>query len=276
MWGAAKAVAAVLAAVASLAAGGGALPATLPSGRNQLVADLDRAQQIIDSPNSSSADLRAAGRFEQLASALIDAQPRHVQRALLDRLSVGAAATIRADLAAAGALSHLDTPHRSLPPWRILEPPAPTTLLGYFRAAQARFGVRWQYLAAIELIETRFGRVAGLSSAGAEGPMQFMPATWAAYGSGDVHNPRDAIFGAARYLVANGAPRDMADAIYHYNPSSDYVAAVERYAARMLADPRAYYGYYFWRVIYDKLGGPVILPVGFPRARPLALGPLLG
>ena len=55
--------------------------------------------------------------------------------------------------------------------------------------------------------------------------MQFMPATWAAYGlGGDIADPRDAILGAANYLHANGAPGDETRALYRYNPSSHYVA----------------------------------------------------
>ena len=130
----------------------------------------------------------------------------------------------------------------------------------------------WEDLAAIEFVETKFGRIAGLSTAGAEGPMQFLPATWARYGRGDVHNARDAIFGAARYLVANGAPADMPGALYHYNPSADYVAAVTDYATRMRSDVRAFYGYYWWQVIYAERGRSVILPVGYPRVRPVPLG----
>jgi hypothetical protein len=126
-----------------------------------------------------------------------------------------------------------------------------------------------EYLAGIEFVETRFGRVNGLSTAGAEGPMQFLAATWARYGTGDVHDPRAAIFGAARYLVANGAPADMPGALYHYNTSADYVRAITDYADRMRADPRAYYGYYSWQVIYAGRGRPVVLPVGYPKVRPV-------
>jgi hypothetical protein len=252
------------------------LPAQLPSDRRQLVADLDLAQQLIDDPSSPSAALESAGRFEQLATAGLLAQPRRVQRMVLGALSAAAGASIRTDLAADTALRALSIPHRSLPPWKIVAPPPAATSLRYFRHAQSRFGVRWEYLAAIEFIETKFGRVVGLSSAGAEGPMQFLAATWATYGNGDVHNPRDAIFGAARYLVASGAPGDISAALYHYNPSGGYVAAVEDYAARMRADPRAYYGYYYWQVTYSSRGRPLILPVGYPRARPVSLGSLLG
>jgi membrane-bound lytic murein transglycosylase B len=153
----------------------------------------------------------------------------------------------------------------------VVAPPAPGTLLGYYRAAQRRFGVRWQYLAAIEFIETKFGSVQGTSSAGAQGPMQFLPSTWAIYGRGDIHNQRDAILGAARYLVASGAPGDMAAALYHYNNSLDYVHAVQDYAARMTADPRAYHGYYYWHVLFRSIRGTVILPIGYPRARAVPL-----
>jgi membrane-bound lytic murein transglycosylase B len=250
----------------------GSLPSKPPRDPRQLAAALSQAEHVIDDPASPAAELQGAGRFQQLATFELAAAPVRRQRTVLAGLRGSVAASLRADLLAAAALSRLNQPRRSLPPWKIIAPPPPATLLGYFKAAQSRSGVPWQYLAAIEKIESDFGRVVGLSTAGAEGPMQFMPSTWAEYGRGDVHNPRDAIFAAARYLVANGAPRDMPDAIYHYNPSPDYVAAVRAYAGRMSADPRAFYGYYYWQVIYAHVGGPMILPVGFPKARPIRLG----
>ena len=83
------------------------------------------------------------------------------------------------------------------------------------------------------------------SVAGAQGPMQFMPATWRSYGrGGDVHDPHDAILGAARFLAAAGARHDEAAALYRYNPSSLYVTAVSRYARVMRRDPLAFYGLY--------------------------------
>lgn len=252
------------------------LPSQLPADRGQLVAELDHVQQIIDTSSSSAAQLESAGRFEQLATAALASKPKRYQRATVAMLSSAAARALGTDLAAAGALHALVAPRPALPPWRIASPPAAPTLLGYFRQAGNRFEVPWRYLAAIEFIETKFGRVVGLSTAGAEGPMQFMPSTWAVYGRGDIHSPRDAVLGAARYLASNGAPADMAGALYHYNPSIEYVNAVEDYAAAIRADPRAYYGYYYWQVIYAKRGGAVILPVGFPQARPVRLASLLG
>jgi membrane-bound lytic murein transglycosylase B len=265
---------AIITAVASAigATQAGVLPSTPPVDRVQFQADLNLAQKIIDDPRSPSASVAGAGQFEQLATAALAGRPPRAQRAVLAGLDGQAAATMRRNVAAAVALARLVMPRKSLPPWRILAPPAPETLLGYFKAAQARFRVPWEYLAAIEFVETRFGRVRGLSTAGAEGPMQFLPATWARYGSGDVNDPRSAIFGAARYLVASGAASDMAGALYHYNPSLDYVRAISDYAERMRTDARVYYGYYSWQVLYGRRGRTLILPVGYPKVRPVPVG----
>jgi membrane-bound lytic murein transglycosylase B len=270
------AAAAVVGILVAVAAGLGAsppaaLPTTVPADRPSLQADLDLAQQIIDDPASPAAAVAGAGRFEQLATAALAGRPRGAQRAVINGLAPAAATAIRADLDASTALSRLDVRHKRLPPWRIEPPPAPDTLLGYFKAAEASSGVPWQYLAAIEFVETRFGRVHGLSTAGAEGPMQFLPTTWARYGRGDVRDPRDAIFGAARYLTANGAPHDMAGALLHYNPSRDYVRAVTDYAASMRADQRAYYGYYAWQVLYVRRGRLLLLPEGYPKLPAVAV-----
>lgn len=248
-----------------------ALPDAPPTDPAQLATDLNQAQGVIDDPASSSTDLSGAGFFEQLATLTLVRERVAERGATLAGLDPPAAAAMGTDLAAAAALSRLVTPRRSLPRWKIVQPPPPATLLGYFKAAQARFGVAWQYLAAIEFIETKFGRVVGLSTAGAEGPMQFLPGTWARYGSGNVHDQRAAIFGAARFLVAAGARADIAGALYHYNPSADYVSAVLDYAARMRADARAYLGYYSWQVIYALRKQLVLLPVGFPAVRPTPL-----
>ncbi len=247
----------------------------LPAASGELAARINLAQTIIDDRFSPSAELARADLTEQLATLALERQPTAARDATLSGLQTGAGATIRANLQAGAALSGLGRPQRNLPRWRIVQPPPPAMLLGYFEAAQARFGVPWEYLAAIELVETAFGRVSGQSTAGAAGPMQFLPATWARYGSGSISNQRDAILGTARFLRAEGAPANMPGALYRYNDSSDYVQAVEDYADRMRSDVRAYYGYYYWQVVYDHGGQPVILPVGYPKARPqpIALSP---
>ena len=122
-------------------------------------------------------------------------------------------------------------------------------LLSFYRAAQRRFGVRWNVLAAVNLVETDFNRIRSSSSAGAQGPMQFMASTWRVYGlGGNVHDPHDAILGAANYLHRSGAPSSYHQALYHYNPSPLYVDAVLRYARQIAGGPRAFLRFYPWQV----------------------------
>src|SRR6266550_894429 len=105
-----------------------------------------------------------------------------------------------------------------------------------------------------------------LSSAGAQGPMQFIPATWTQYGDGgDINDDHDAIMGAARYLKAAGAPDNMQKALFAYNHSQAYVNALLDYANVMKADPSAYRGYHGWQVYYPTLDGPILMPVGWTK-----------
>jgi hypothetical protein len=163
------------------------------------------------------------------------------------------AATVRARL----ALLRLGrAPPRPLGAYRSGPPLAADVLLRYYRQAQHRFRVGWHVLAAVNFVESGFGRIRSASWAGALGPMQFLPATWRAYGlGGDVHEPRDAILGAANYLRASGAPRDYRRALYAYNHSQSYVDAVLRYAERMKHDRRAFYSYYSWQVFVRTPSG---------------------
>jgi hypothetical protein len=106
----------------------------------------------------------------------------------------------------------------------------------YQQSATTCPGLSWTVLAAIGQIESSHGRNVGPSSAGAMGPMQFMPATWRSYGvdgdgdgKADIMNPFDAVPTAARYLCANGAGRggsSLSNAIWHYNHSQSYVNGV--------------------------------------------------
>lgn len=154
--------------------------------------------------------------------------------------------TVALDVRAAADLRRLAGPPTGKPVHLHLVPPLPAgTLLADYRRAQARFHIRWQLLAAVNLIESAFGRVVNRSSAGAQGPMQFMPATWHAYGlGGNVHSPRDAILGAANYLHRSGAPGDERRALFAYNHSSLYVDAVLAYARVMTLDPLGFAAYY--------------------------------
>jgi soluble lytic murein transglycosylase-like protein len=231
-----------------------------------LAARIDAAQAVVDRPSASAARLQGAARSQQLAfGELVD--HRSTRRAVLERLSPAARSAAVAELRAADALATIVPAERRLPRWRIVQPPPPRVLLGYFRTAGADFRIPWTYLAAIELVETRMGRIHGLSPAGAQGPMQFMPATWREYGRGGIDNQRDAITAAARFLAANGGHRRIAEALFHYNPSNSYVIAVESYAREMREDDRAFYGYYFWQVLYRTVNGTFLLPVGYPGVR---------
>ncbi len=258
-------------------------PADLPRGASSrlvvarravavLAAQLSRAQATIDAPDSSGAAVTHAGELEQVAVLRLAHAPPARRRAVLAALPRPVASEIGADLRAASDLRTITAPLRHLPPWRIINPPPPMTLRDLFVAASRRYKVSWQTLAAIEFVETRFGRVLGPSPAGAQGPMQFEPATWAEYGHGSIDNPQAAIPAAARFLHANGATRDLPDALRHYNDSVAYVQAVQTYTAVMRRDPRAFLGLYAWQVLVaGPHGRALILPVGFPRVRPRSL-----
>ncbi len=109
----------------------------------------------------------------------------------------------------------------------------PPFLLPIYQAAGAAYGIPWQVLAAINEVETDYGRDLNVSSAGAEGWMQFLPSEWSQYGvdvnnSGyeDPYNPADAIFAAARYLKDAGGDSDIRAAVLSYNHSQAYVESV--------------------------------------------------
>jgi membrane-bound lytic murein transglycosylase B len=155
----------------------------------------------------------------------------------------------RDDVAARVDLLRLSAPYPPRKRVVVAKPPPPAQLRAWYAEAQRRFGVPWNVLAAVHFVESAFGKLRNDSVAGAQGPMQFMPATWRAYGlGGDVHDPHDAILGAANYLAANGAAHDERGALYHYNHSSLYVDAVLHYAHRIAHVKDAFAEYYAWAV----------------------------
>ena len=112
----------------------------------------------------------------------------------------------------------------------------PANYLADFKKAGTEYGIPWTVLAAIGEVESGDGQNDGPSSAGALGPMQFEPSTWALYGDGgNIMDPADAIPAAARLLVANGAPGNLQQAIFAYNHSASYVTVVLDQAARYAA-----------------------------------------
>jgi len=134
----------------------------------------------------------------------------------------------------------------------------PAGYLADYQKAGAEYGIPWTVLAGIGTVESGNGRDDGPSSAGALGPMQFLPSTWQTYGDGgNITNPADAIPAAARLLLASGAPGNLQQAIFAYNHSTQYVADVLGWAARYTAE-----------------GAPAISAAGSPLCEQAALGPL--
>jgi len=121
----------------------------------------------------------------------------------------------------------------NLPSFFIESFQVPPFLLPIFQAAGTAYGIPWQVLAGINEVETDYGRDLSVSSAGAEGWMQFLPSEWAQYGVDangdgweDPYNPADAIFAAAKYLRAAGGNTNIKAAIFSYNHSQAYVESV--------------------------------------------------
>ena len=227
----------------------------VPLGPRTLTATLRRTSTRLDDEadrwrrDGDLADRRPPEALSRLATyesrivAVLAARPS-LSRAVVPRLPSALAHRIAPEVRALRDLRrlHAMSQRRPGPPPRIrLGRPEPLeTLLAHYRAAQRRFGVGWHVLAAVNHVESRFGRLRNESVSGARGPMQFMPATWRTYGlGGDVRDPRDAIMGAANLLRASGAPRDYARALYAYNPSALYVSTVRLYARRIASDRRA-------------------------------------
>ena len=188
------------------------------------------------------------------------AQSPALERAVRPRLPRRFRSTVDANVGVQRGLLELITPVR--PPIRLktYDPASPHDLRRWHERAGERFGLPWEVLAAVNLVESRFGRILGPSSAGALGPMQFLPSTWDRYGGGgDIMNPHDAITGAARYLRASGAPGNLRGALFAYNRSDAYVDAILTYADEMKRDADSFYSYYFWQVFVRTTTGDVQL-----------------
>ena len=224
----------------------------------QLATTLATAEAGIRSPATSEARIASLARAQQLAYLKL-ADHADWLDTVLERVPAELRTAVRNNYDAMAGIAVLNPPLSSPPSWHLVPAPPADQLRSFYLEAEQASGVPWQYLAAIHFIETSFSRIDSDSTAGAQGPMQFIPSTWAEYGQGDIHSTHDAVLGAARYLKASGAPSDMARAVLAYNPDDHYVTAVSAYAANMIADERAFLGYYHWRVYVVTRAGPVFL-----------------
>ena len=235
---------------------------------------LNAAERGIRDRNLSADETARWGRAQQRAYRAL-ANHAELDDAVRVRLDSDVRAAFDLNVEARRAVvQHASTkpvsePSATLPAWTIVDPLSASQLLGYYREAESASGVPWQYLASINLVETRSGRIVGSSTSGAVGPMQFLPATWESCCAGDVLDPHDAILGAATYLVSRGAPADMIAALRGYNPNEGYVGAVDAYARNMMADERAFFGYHAWEVYVSTSAGSVRLPVGYSASEPV-------
>lgn len=233
----------------------------------QVADDLTADEQTLRNPSSAPEARRATARRQQAAYRAIGRHPEwdavtrpRIPPPLLPAYDLNIEARRHLDALLTGEAK--DT----LPAWRIEAPRPAEELLAHYRESEAASGVGWNYLAAVNLIETRLGSITGTSTAGAQGPMQFLPSTFAAYGAGgDIHASRDSIMAAGRYLAANGFLSDPDHALYRYNNSDHYVQAVKKYAAVLAADPAAFGAYHDWEVYYRTTSGDVLLPIGYAQ-----------
>jgi hypothetical protein len=243
-------------------------PADIPVPRTPAAtaASLKQVERALRASKTRPADLPRLGWEQQNAYRALTAHPDWLRR-VRAKLPADVQPIVTANERAGrdlGALGGEGPRPRRLPDWNIVSPLPEEVLRSYYGEAEAATGIPWAYFASIHLVETRLGRIRGTSTAGAQGPMQFISETWARYGQGDINDNHDAILAAARLLQANGAPSDIGRALFRYNNSQRYVDAVQAYAQLMLSDERAFLGYYEWQVYAGTTKGTFVLPEGYP------------
>ena len=229
------------------------------------------AEAAIADPSTRPKELVRAARVQQLVYRELGARPAW-DAAVLAGVPRSLRSVVRDNVASRREFRAMHSVLAdTLPAWRIVAPAPAEELLRYYKRGERAFGIGWEYLAAINLVETGMGRIRGTSVAGAQGPMQFLPTTWARWGRGDIQDPADSIMAAARYLAHDGGarPSRLDDALFRYNNSDRYVRGVTLLAKVMERRPRAFYGYYHWDIYYLTARGDVRLPVGYDRDKPV-------
>ena len=249
---------------------------THPSAIASLIVDVEAA---LINPQLADHDLAALAHQQQVTYRVLSKSPelsRQV-RSLLDPrwrwVFDQHIAARRAFLA-----MHRGPASSSLPAWRIQTPAAAEQLLRAYRSASAATGIDWTVLAAVNLVETGMGRIDGVSVANAQGPMQFLPTTWAEPGignGGNIRDPWDSIHAAARYLVRRGGLKDISRGLWGYNNSDHYGKAVLHYAALLKEEPLTYRSLHQWQIHFASSAGDLWLHEGYRQQQPIAVSDYL-
>jgi membrane-bound lytic murein transglycosylase B len=233
------------------------------------------AERGIRDPAVDDATAAQLGAQQQLLLNATYSDPL-VEAAVIPLLPADLAPRIQAEIAAMQQIRRtVGGKRRSLPAWEIAPALPAATLRTHYETAATEFGIPWEILAAIHFVETRMGRLRGVSGAGAKGPMQFIPETWAIFGEGDINDSQDAIRAAARHLSHFGMGAEIgaastSKALLHYNPSDAYARSVVAWAQLMREEPTLYRGYWGWQVYYVTVRGTIRLPEGYIQAEPVS------
>jgi len=243
----------------------------VPGDASAIARRLAELETLLRDPATPAADLPDLGHQQQVIYRVLSAD-RQRSAAVIQQLPSRWRSVAERHLAARRAFLAMSKrrPTR-VPAWRIIPPEPLPQLLSHYRKAEAATGIDWEVLAAVNLVETGMGRIDGVSVANAQGPMQFLPTTWAeaGIGKGDIRNPHDAIQAAARYLVRRGGLKSIRRGLWGYNNSDLYGEAVLLYASLLKDDPQAIVGLYHWEIHYNAQQGDLWLPVGYEQLQPL-------
>lgn len=244
----------------------GRLYPTVPGTVEAVAARLGEVERLVHDIDPADPGWPDLAHEQQMLYRILGRNPAWIP-AVLEAVPVEYRDIVATHVAARRAIAGIGDgdPPVDVPAWEIVEPLPAAELERLYREAEAATGIEWTFLAAINLLETGYGRISGLSTAGAQGPMQFLPSTWEEVSDGDIDDPYDAIPAAARYLVRRGGPDDMHDALWGYNNSNSYVAAITHYANLFRDDHRSFLATHAWEIHYSAAIGDLWFPTGYRR-----------